>query len=144
VEVRTVRVQGLTEGGETCLWESEDVYVDGRPIWVGEAPVGEGWCETPGEAARMVEIVGHEGPFLSMTRTVWTPDRATAECLTVDVRTGARAVLEDVDGERAAARWDAARAKGGAGVRRDAFVVRDGHVAFCVGAGDARTWIEVD
>jgi hypothetical protein len=139
VEVRTVRVEGTTPEGRLCLWESEDLYVDGRPLWVGDPPGGEAWCEVPSESARMVEPMGHEGPFLSMTRTEWTTEGATTECLTVDVRTGARATLEDIDPERAAERWDRAR---GRGARRDAFVLRDGHVAFCLVSGDALEWVE--
>ncbi len=84
-------------------------------------------------------------------RDVRTPSRApgTATCVTWDLRTGRPARLVDYDAKNAPARWRRATRKAARAhlpaLEPGAFVVGDGHVAFCVphGTDGALAWVRV-
>jgi hypothetical protein len=82
-----------------------------------------------------VDVLGRDGPYVSVLLTEWAccPDQTTARCGTLDVRDGHWATLDEYDDRHAAKRWDKAREKApDLPLDRDAFVVGDGHVRFCV------------
>lgn len=90
-----------------------------------------------------------DAPFWE--RVVRTPSRApgTTTCVTWDLRTGRPARLVDYDAKNAPARWRRATRKAARAhlpaPDPGAFVVGDGHVAFCVPQGTDGTlaWVRV-
>lgn len=146
--VELVRREQMTRHGEYCAWEAENLTFEGRPIWYEEAPEGESWCLAPGgESARVVDLLGQDGPYLSAKLEEWSccPEVTTVRCVTYDLRTGEPATLEQYDPRHAERRWEKARKRvpAGAVVLRDAFVVGDGHVRFCAFQGETMTLVPV-
>jgi hypothetical protein len=134
------RREQMTQTGDWCSWEAESLAFDQLDLWTATPPDEENWCRAPGESSRTVDILGRDGPYLSVRLTEWSccPDHATARCVTYDLRTGQPATLEQYDEKHAARRWERARAKVPAGyvLTADAFVVGDRHVRFCAVRGD--------
>ncbi|MDP2315541.1 MAG: hypothetical protein Q8P41_21765 [Pseudomonadota bacterium] len=144
-EVAFVRKEDMTPAGIWCAWEAESLYFDGKPVWAAEVPEGEQWCGAPFEFARMVDILGEDGPYLSVRLTEWgcCPDHeVVTRCVTYDLATHAPTTLEAYD-----PRWYTWRAKklqrmldrkdgGGWSVDPTAFVVDGGHVRVCATRGD--------
>lgn len=145
--MRVDRREQMREDGVYCSWEAEQLTYAGRPLWVEEPPMGEDWCRTPGESSRTVDVLGQDGPFLSLVRRAWSccPDRTEASCGTVDVRDGHAITLEEYDERHAAKRWEKAIDKAPPGVvlDRDDFLVGDGHVGFCVAQADGLVEVRV-
>src|SRR4051812_10621443 len=67
--VTTARREQMTRDGVYCAWEAESLSFADRPIWTADPPEGENWCHAAGEAARTVDVLAQDGPFLS-TRLV--------------------------------------------------------------------------
>ncbi len=144
-EVTYVRKEDMTPEGVWCAWEAESLYYDGKALWSAAPPDGESWCRAPFEAARMVDVLGEDGPYLSVRLTEWAccPEREiVTRCVTYDLRTGAPATLEAYDPRSYT--WRARRLKrvldrkhgGGWSVEPGAFVVGGGHVRVCATRGD--------
>jgi hypothetical protein len=133
----------LLRNGEECQWEAEQLRIDGAPVWAVEPPEGEDWCLAGDERARTVDIVSQDGPFLSTILGEMDASGAwTRRCVTWDLRTRAPATLLDWDERRAPRRLaELATAKlrdpslAGWTLSPEAFLVRDGHVAFCAMRG---------
>ncbi|MDP2311056.1 MAG: hypothetical protein Q8P18_33860 [Pseudomonadota bacterium] len=99
-EVAFLRREDMTRQGVWCAWEAESLLYDGKPLWSAEPPEGEHWCLAPFEAARMVDVLGENGPYLSVRLTEWAccPDReAITRAVTYDLRTGVPTTLEAYD-----------------------------------------------
>lgn len=150
--VELVRREESLPDGRACLWEAENVAWDGVAVWVAEPPEGDGWCEAPREAARMVDVLGQDGPFLSVHLRTFEccPERWDERWLTWDLRTGAAATLEAYDERLAARRWERALRQverdpslRGWVLDRDAFLVGDGHVSFVAVHGDQARLVRV-
>lgn len=148
--VTPVARRELTWDGVYCAWESEDLTFEGMILSSAPPPdledgvLNEGWCEVGGESARLVDVVGQDGPFLStrVQHVDCCPERAEARCVTWDVRTRAQASLEAYDPRRAAVRRRKldkllAEDRGFDGwvIAPDAFLLFDGHVRFCATRG---------
>lgn len=144
-EVAYVRKEAMTPDGVWCAWEAESLLYDGKPLWAAEAPEGEQWCRTPFEAARMVDVLGENGPYLSVRLTEWTccPEReSVVPARTYDLRTGEPATLEAYDPRHFT--WRSKRLRrmldkkdgGGWTVDPTAFVVDGRHVRVWATRGD--------
>jgi hypothetical protein len=123
-----------------CMWSSENLRFGGTPLWVEDTPPEDGWCRAPSDSARLVDVLGVDGPFLSArleTRSC-CPERVAVRCVTWDVRTGAPATLESYDPRHAERRWERAqrRAPDGYALEREGFLVGDRHVRFCARRGE--------
>jgi len=152
--VHTERRERLTHDGTWCSWEAENLSYEGRPVWAVEPPdVVDGehnddWCTVGGEAARTIDVVAQDGPFLSTRVRTWSccPPAETLACVTWDLRTAAPARLTDFDEKRAEGRWTRLQRLVAANptladyvFAPDAFLVDAGHVRFCgVRGGEAR------
>lgn len=99
-EVAFLRMEDMTPEGVWCAWEAESLLYDGKPLWSAEPPEGEQWCQTPFEAARTVDVLGENGPYLSVRLTEWAccPEReSVVPAVTYDLRTGQPTTLEAYD-----------------------------------------------
>lgn len=146
--VAFARREQMTRDGAWCAWEAESLSFDGRPLWVADAPGEESWCRAPGgEASRVVDVLGRDGPFLSVRLTEWgcCPDHAVSRCVTLDVRTGEPTTLEAYDPRHAERRWSRAvrDAPPGFTLSPDAFLVGDRHVRFCAMRGEEMAEVPV-
>lgn len=132
------RAEALPDG-TGCVWEAENLSYGGAPVWAEPGPEGEGWCEAPGEEARLVDVLGQDGVFLSVRLRTFRccPEVWEERWLTWNLATGAPATLEQYDERLAERRW--ARLQrlqardptlAGWDLARDRFVVGDGHVRF--------------
>ncbi len=151
------RREETREDGTYCAWEAESLTYKGVPLWSAEPPEGENWCAAADESSRYFDVVGQDGPFLSV-RTVETgccPERSTAACLTWNLETGKVATLADYDEHHAAKRITDATAiladedyKGFVLADNGWVVKPDGHVALCAvpaaGAHSAADIREID
>ena len=135
-----VRREEIQAGGDYCSWEAESLTYAGTPLWSAEPPEGENWCGTPADQSRYFDVLGQDGPFLSIRtqESGCCPDHSDAACVTWNLQAGRPATLVEYDERRAAKRWAQAQAiaaaPGFAGytIAQDAFVVvPGGHVAFC-------------
>jgi hypothetical protein len=141
----------LTWGGVFCAWEAEDLSFSGQPLWSAPPPDrvdgehNEEWCEDGGESGRMVDVTGQDGPFLStrLREVGCCPERTTVRCVTWDLRTRVPTTLEAYDEKHA--EWRRKKldrivtgdpSLAGWVIEPQAFLVRDGHVAFCAVKGD--------
>ncbi len=142
------RREEMLPDGVYCAWEAESLWADGKPIWSVAAPEGEHWCQQPFEFARVVDVLGQDGPFLSVRLTEWgccAEHEQVVPCRTYDLRTGAPATLEAYDPRHAAGRLRRLRRLlarrddgGGWEVDPSAFRVGGGHVRVCAARGDER------
>lgn len=134
-----VRREQFNQEGEYCAWEAENLVFEGQPLWVAEAPADENWCLSPMEASRWVDILGQDGPYLSVILHTLSccPDVEEVRCLTMDVRTAEAVTLAQYDEKRAERRWKRAQRHVPEGHTLDerAFVVGDRHVRFCAQRG---------
>ncbi len=139
-EVTYVRAEAMTPAGTFCAWEAESLVYDGKAIWASDPPEDESFCKAPFEAARTVDVLGEDGPFLSVRFSDWgcCPEREqVTRCVTYDLRTGAPTTLEAYDPKRYAwrskklARVLEKKHGGGWSVEPGAFVVGGGHVKVC-------------
>ena len=144
-EVTYARVEQMTRDGAYCAWEAESLIYDGKPLWTAEPPEDESFCKAPFEAARTVDVIGQDGPFLSVRLTEWgccPEEERRTRCLTYDLRTGEPATVESYDPRHAGwrrkklARVLQRRDGGGWTVEPGAFVVGDGHLRVCAARGD--------
>ena len=143
---RTERREQMSHDGDWCSWEAESLYFGERALWAVDTPDDDGgWCETPGESSRMVDVLGQDGPYLSvkLTEMGCCPDHDAVRCFTMDMRTGAAITLEEYDSRRAERRWEQAQKSAVPGLDRGAFVVGDGHVRFCVVHGPDVAFVPV-
>jgi hypothetical protein len=131
-----------------CTYETEDLRFGALDLWVDpEPPPAEPSCREPYERARTVDVLGQDGPYLSVrlgTRDC-CPERRTAACVTYDVRSGLPITLRQYDPRRADGRLARAQAlvPDGYTLSRDAFAVGGGSVRFCAFRGDEVLLIEV-
>lgn len=143
--VTYARVERMTPKGIWCAWEAESLAYDGTPVWTAEPPQDESFCQAPFEAARMVDKLGQDGPFLSVRLRDWgcCPEReAETRCVTYDARTREPTTLEAYDPKHY--EWRAKKLQrvldkkhgGGWSVEPSAFVVGGGHVRVCATRGD--------
>lgn len=129
-----------------CTYEAEDLRFGAYDLWVDPDPPPSS-CQAPFARARTVDVLGQDGPYLSVrVRTqACCPDRRTVDCVTYDVRSGLPIRLRQYDPRLADAR--AARADTlvpeGFTLRADAFVVGGGHVRFCAFRADEVVLLEV-
>lgn len=148
-----VRREEMRKDGTFCSWEAESLVYDGVPVWSAQPPAGQNWCGTGDEESRYFNVIGQDGPFLSV-QTVETgccPERSVAACVTWNLTTGKPATLTEYDEKHAAKRWLAARVALAASpwegylLVPDAFlVVEGGHVAVCAyPPGGARTAADI-
>lgn len=144
-EVTYARVEQMTRKGVWCAWEAESLVYDGNAIWTAPPPEDESFCKAPFEAARMVDVLGQDGPYLSVRLTEWgcCPEReAVTRCVTYDLRTGEPTTLAAYDEknwpwrEKKLARVLEKKHGGGWTVEPSAFVVGGGHVRVCATRGD--------
>lgn len=135
-----VRREEMREDGTFCSWEAESLVYEGAPVWSAEPPTGQNWCGTADEVSRYFDVLGQDGPFLSVhtVETGCCPERSSAECVTWNLSTGQPATLTEYDEKHAAKRWLAAQVAlagspwEGYLLIPDAFLVVDGgHVAVC-------------
>lgn len=144
-EVTFARVEQMTRQGTWCAWEAESLVYDGKPIWSADAPEDESFCKAPFESARMVDVLGQDGPFLSVRLREWgccPEEEAVTRCVTYDLRTGAPTTLEAYDPKHF--EWRTKKLQrvldkkhgGGWSVDPSAFVVGGGHVKVCATRGD--------
>jgi hypothetical protein len=130
-----------------CAFESESLRFGALSLWEEEAPPAEGWCRAPFEHARTVDVLGQDGPYLSVRQTTrdCCPAVETSACVTYDVRSALPVTLRQYDPRLADQRLARATAQLPAGftLERDAFLVGDGHVRFCARRGAEITLIEV-
>ncbi len=145
VEVAFVRKEDMTPEGVWCTWEAESLFYDGTSIWAAAPPEEEHWCRTPFEASRTVDVLGQNGPFLSVRQSEWgcCPDaEIVTRCVTYDVRTGQPVTLAQYDPR--SAKWRGKRLEkllakkdgGGWSAPPSAFVVDGAHVRICAERGD--------
>jgi hypothetical protein len=138
------RREQMTRAGVWCSWEAESLVAGDLPIWSAEPPEEENWCKAPGESARMVDVLGSDGPYVSVRLTDWgcCPNRQThVRCVTYDVRTGQPATMEVYDPK--SWKWRSQRLAqiskrsyaGALSWEPSAFVVGGGHVRVCATAG---------
>ena len=133
----------LLRTGEECRWEAEQLLVDGAAVWVEEPPDGEEWCLAGNERARTLDVVSQDGPFLSTILGEMDDEgRWTRRCVTWDLRTRAPASVYAWDERRAPRRLAEFAALPGRDpsligwtLDADAFLMRNGHVAFCATRG---------
>ena len=122
-----------------CVYEAESLRFGERPLWEEEPPPAEGWCRAPFEHARTVDLLGQDGPYLSVRQATrdCCPDAETVACLTYDVRSALPITLRQYDPRLADQRLARATAQLPAGftLDRDAFLIGDGHVRFCARRG---------
>ncbi len=128
------RFQFVDRDGRYCRWEEEQLHVGSRRVFGGEWPDATDWCTTPSEHWVTVDLLGGDGRFVSVL-TESESQRPT--CRTWDVELGRPVTLAEYDARHAEKRL--ARALRLHGRRRlpgvvdaDAFLVRGGHVAFCL------------
>jgi hypothetical protein len=133
------RREAITPTGEQCLWEAERLAIGGEVSWPAEAPEGEAWCTTGFEVARTVDILGRDGPFVStVVADVDASGAWTRRCITWDVRSGAPTTIDAWSFKLAPTLWasaaDALASPAWVGwtTDRESFVLRGGHVSFCV------------
>ena len=138
------RREQMTRAGVWCSWEAESLVAGDLPIWSAEPPEEENWCKAPGESARMVDVLGSDGPYVSVRLTDWgcCPNRQThVRCVTYDVRTGQPATMEAYDPK--SWKWRSQRLEqiatksygGRLSWEPSAFVVGGGHLRVCATAG---------
>lgn len=136
-EVAFLRREEMTPSGVWCAWEAESLMYDGKPIWSAPPPEGDQWCSSPFEAARMLDVLGENGPYLSVRLTEWgcCPEHESIDrAVTYDLRTGQATTLEAYDPR--SFRWRSKRLQrildkkrgGGWTVDPSAFVVDGRHV----------------
>ena len=149
--VHTDRVEQMTPRGVYCAWEAESLLYAGTPIWGDTPPEDESFCKAPSESSRTVDILGQNGPYLSVRLWEWSccPDREqTVSCRTYDLRTGTPVTLEAYDPKSYA--WRAkkitrvlARKGGGFTVAPTSFRVDGKHVQLCVTRGAEKFEISI-
>ena len=135
--------------GRACLWEAEQLWFNAQALWVEERPDAPNGCRPPSERLRQVEIVGQDGPYLSVI--LRTSDCCSGEggpaiesiCRTYDVRTGEPVSLRAYDRSRADRRlarldrlWRRQGAPAGFTIAEDSFLVGGGGVNFCAIKGE--------
>lgn len=139
-EVTYTRVEQMTRGGVYCAWEAESLVYDGKALWAAPPPEDESFCKAPFESARWVDVLGEDGPFVSvrLTELGCCPERdVVTRCVTYDVRIGEPTTMAAYDPKNA--KWRAKkltrvldrRDGGGWTVAPEAFVVGGGHVRVC-------------
>lgn len=90
VGVRVVEAPGRPdENGRACTWEEESLWYGPNRLVGTDPPEGES-CGGIGDHWQTLDIVGSNGPFLSVERAwgVCCPDRSDRELLTWDVVNG--------------------------------------------------------
>lgn len=148
-----VRLEEMRANGDYCSWEAESLMYGGAALWSVAPPIGENWCGTPAERAQYFDVLGQDGPFLSIrTQEIGCcPERSASTCVTWNLSTGKPATLMEYDERRAEKRWQKAQdiatapAYAGLTIAEDTFVVKPGgHVAFCAAPhGGARSSEEI-
>lgn len=144
-EVAYTRAEQMTPAGVYCSWEAENLLYDGKAIWSADPPEDESFCKEPFEAARTIDVLGEDGPFLSVRFREWgcCPEReALTRCVTYDLRTATPTTLEAYDPKHY--KWRAKKLQrvldkkhgGGWSVEPSAFIVGDRHVRVCATRGD--------
>ena len=129
----TVRHESWAPDGTACTWEDERVDFGGRTLVSHEAPDGQAWCKATEEQAWGVDVMGQDGPYVSLALRDLVA--RTVRCVTLDVRSGQPVSLAEYDEKHAQRRWEKAqRAK--PGLDPAAFLVGDRHVRFCAIAQD--------
>lgn len=132
--VNLARVEFADRDGRTCRWEQEQLFVGERRVLGDDYPDATDWCRTPGESWSTLDVLGQDGRYVSL---LVESDRGRPACQTWDVEQGRPVTLAEYDDKLAerrlarAARLHARRRLPGT-LDANAFVVRDGHVAFCL------------
>jgi hypothetical protein len=151
-QIELVRIEQATASGRPCVWEAEQLTYEGRAVWVATPPGDESFCRAPGEAARMVDVLGEDGPFLSvrLEERRCCPERVeVTPCVTYDLRSGTPVSLEAYDPDRfdwrskKLTRVLERRHGGGWTAEPWAFVVDRGHVRVCATRGDERLEVPI-
>lgn len=120
--------------GRTCRWEEEQLFVGPRRVIGGEFPDATDWCRAPFDHWATLDVLGEDGRYVSVLAE---SDAGRESCRTWDVELGRPVTLAEYDARNAekrlarAARVHTRRRLPGT-LEADAFVVRDGHVAFCL------------
>jgi hypothetical protein len=153
VDVKFQRREEMTADGLWCTWEAESLTYGDQVIWGEAMPTDEPWCARPPfESSRRVDVLGRDGPFVSVRLTEWNccPDKeVVTRCVTYDVRTGQPATIEAYDPrwakwrDRRLSMLTEKRDGGGWTYEPSAFIVGHGHLEICAVRGDETARIPV-
>ena len=163
--VEVERAEFTDPQGRSCMWEAEQLWFSQQPLWVEEPPEELNGCRPPSDRVRLVEVVGQDGPYLSVVLRESdccgadgaggaaggaAGDTGRLLCRTYDVRTGEVATLREYDRARADRRlarldrlWRRQGSPAGFVLEEDAFLVDGGRVRFCAIREDEVQFIPV-
>lgn len=150
--VQLLRREYTDPDGKYCSWEAESLYFGGNPLWTEEPPDAPNGCVPPGEQSRIVDVIGQDGPYVSVILREWgcCPETAQVRCVTFDGTTGQPATLVQYDKKHAERRllraqkvWEKMGAPEGYTLSPDSFLVNHGHISFCAIRGEEVRRLEV-
>jgi hypothetical protein len=134
VVVRTeLRERMFDDDGRHCSWEEDSLWSGERRILGEEPPDAEDWCRSPMVHWRTIDIVGQDGPYLSL---ISEDSDGRRSCGTLNLTSGDPATLSGYDEKNAQRRARRAarllrRHPAPGGFDPDRFLLRNGHVRFC-------------
>lgn len=120
--------------GRDCSWEEEGLWVGERRVLGADPPDDTDWCRAPSHHWATLDLLGQDGPYVSL---VQASDVGRTSCQTWDVVENRPITLAEYDEKLASRRIRRAnrllaRHPLPGPLVPDSFVVRHGHVTFCI------------